>query len=91
MTSSCCRESRLQRERWTGVVVISIGVTASPAAERGQECHMTWVAGHRMINILLPDRGGSDHFLDFPILSVSGTEFVEIENKLGALPEQVNK
>jgi hypothetical protein len=51
---------------------------------------MTWAAGHRMINVVLPDCGGSDHFPAFPILPVGGTEFIEIENKLGALPGQVN-
>jgi hypothetical protein len=42
-----------------------------------------------MANIFLRDSGGGDHFLDFPMLPLSRTEFVEIENKLGALPSQV--
>jgi hypothetical protein len=33
ITSSFCRQRRLQRETWTGVVVMSNGVTASPDAE----------------------------------------------------------
>jgi hypothetical protein len=51
---------------------------------------MARAAGHRMINIFLWECGGGDHFLDFPILSVGQTEFVEIESKLGTLPNQVN-
>jgi hypothetical protein len=43
-----------------------------------------------MINMFLQDSHGGDHFLDFPILPVSRTEFVEIENKLSALPSQMN-
>jgi hypothetical protein len=53
-------------------------------------CHVTWAAGHRMINIFPSDRGWRDHFRDFPILPVGGPEFVEIENKLGVLPGHVN-
>jgi hypothetical protein len=51
---------------------------------------MALAVRYRMINIFLPDRGRGDDFVHFPIVQVSRTEFVEIENKLGTLPSQVN-
>jgi hypothetical protein len=41
-----------------------------------------------MVDIFLEDGGRDDHFLDFPILRARRIEFVEIENKLSALPSQ---
>jgi hypothetical protein len=51
---------------------------------------MASMAGHRMIDIFLADWGWDDHFRNFVILPVPRTEFIEIENKLSALPSQLN-